>query len=148
MGKLFFPSFWKDWEERRQQYSQGCQMPVATGTDGGNWQNLRSLAYVEAMQKKYNLMRKFAGPRSWCCLLLSQGAAMDCGLPYQPSVMRVFCGVLISRALPRGISLCFTAEQDNNHCTQPLLQRHCVPCWGVPWAVVGLQAWQWGPQIC
>lgn len=42
-----------------------------------------------------------------------------------------------------GTSLCFTAKQDNNHCTQsqPLPQRQCVPCWGVPWAVVGLQAW-------
>lgn len=126
-------------------------MPVASGTDRGELATPEvSLAYVEAGQKKYNLMRKCAGPRSWCCLLLSQGVAMDCGLPYQHSIMGVFCGVLISRAVTCGTSLCFTAEQDNNHCTQSqsLLQRHCVPCWGVLWAVVGLQVWQWGPQIC
>lgn len=30
-------------------------------------------------------------------------------------------GVLISRAVPRGTSLCFTAEQDNNHSPSPSL---------------------------
>lgn len=77
----------------------------------------RSLAYVKAVQKKQDFVRKSAGPRSWCCLLLSQGAAMGCGVPYQHPVM----GVLISRAVPRGTSLCFTAEQDNNHSPSPSL---------------------------
>lgn len=98
---------------------------------------------MEAVQKKSDFVRKSAASRSWGCLLLSQGAAMGCGVPYQHPLMVVLWGVLISRAVQCGTSVGFTAEQDNNHCTQsqPLPQRHCVPCWGVPWAVVGLQAW-------
>lgn len=57
------------------------------------------------------------------------------GVPYQHPVM----GVLISRAVPRGTSLCFTAEQDNNRSPSPSLSyRGTVflagvspgPCWG------------------
>lgn len=66
------------------------RMPVASGTDRGELATPeRSLACVEAMQKKYDFVRKSAGPRSWCCLLLSQGAALGCGVPYQNPFMGV-----------------------------------------------------------